>query len=99
MKRALTAPWMRECNTCLDLVDALNQTELDAHMALVRSWEEVRVHLVEEHVALLPEYAESCANCQEWKVMVGAMDSPASEILAREVLLHRAGHLLYDEKV
>lgn len=100
MKRALMTPWMRECSECVLLVEALNETERGLKLLVLRAFEEVRNHLLAEHVDLLPEFADDCANCREWKAMEGALLSAgAAMVVSREALLHRAGHLLYDVEV
>jgi hypothetical protein len=91
---ATRTDWMRECAECTQLLDALDAAD---HPAL-RQWEEVRSHLVEEHLALLPGYDDDCANCQEWKALAGDpgdLKPAIVPVLGREDLLHRAGHLLY----
>lgn len=100
MKKLLTHEWMRKCPTCVERVKALvSALEAFPKMGSLRAFEDVRSHLVEEHLALLPDYADDCPNCQEWKVFAanpGDMPSRVIPVLGREDLLHRAGHLLYN---
>lgn len=102
MKKALIKEWMAACAACVRLVIAVNESE-DSPSSLVRlrAFEEVRTHLVEEHLVMLPGYADDCPNCQEWQATIGTWDDlplAMTPVLGREDLLHRAGHLLYDDK-
>lgn len=55
------------------------------------------MHPVDAHLAVLPGYADGCANCQEWKALAACPEGLALTVvpvLGREDLLHRAGHLI-----
>ncbi|QKZ18844.1 hypothetical protein [Streptomyces chartreusis] len=93
---AADAEWMRECAVCLELVAPLGSAEPGT--GELRQLEEARVHLVDAHLAVLPGYADDCANCGEWKALAAHPDDLALTVipvLGREDLLHRAGHLIY----
>ncbi|MGW6796520.1 hypothetical protein [Streptomyces chartreusis] len=87
--------WMRACAVCRELVVPLESTERGA--GELRQFEQARVHLVDAHLAVLPGYADGCANCQEWKALAAHPEGLALSVvpvLGREDLLHRAGHLI-----
>lgn len=100
VKKAVMTEWMRQCPECVNLVEALNETDLKLTGPILRAWEEVRRHLVAEHLALLPGYFEDCANCQEWAALAAGEGDDrfarVAVVLGQEDLLHRAGHLLYE---
>lgn len=98
MNKALIREWMGDCADCLRLTIALNAAEGGPLLVRLKAFEEVRSHLVDEHPVMLPGYFEDCANCQEWKATQRPEDVSVREmVLGREALLHRAGHLLYDQ--
>lgn len=87
--------WMRECAVRCELAVPLELTERGAGQ--LWQFEQARVHLVDAHLAVLPSYADDCANCQEWKALAAHPEDLAMSVvpvLGREALLHRAAHLI-----
>ena len=91
--------WRQDCPTCVRLAEALDSAGARPAPA---NTEPFRAHLVDEHLAQLPGYADGCTNCGEWRAMQGDPAGSLSSqyggrvvpILGREDLLHRAGHLM-----
>jgi hypothetical protein len=88
--------WMAACPDCLRLLQALREAGYPT--GGLGEFEMVISHLVDAHLADLPDYDETCSNCQEWQMSAGDPTSglPLTAVVAlgREDLKHRAGHLL-----
>lgn len=85
--------WMEGCPVCVTLIARLTRATAARPHAEI---EALRDHLVDAHLAQIPDYVEDCANCQEWRALAASPDGLKPKIvpvLGREDLLHRAGHL------
>ncbi len=51
-------------------------------------------HALAEHPDEIPPYVDGCANCQEWALHDLTGHSVRDQVIAREALAHRAGHVL-----
>lgn len=90
--------WMSECPTCTTLADAVEAAIDVPHAEFIA----LETHLVDDHLARIPDYDEQCANCVEWRMSAG---DPAGSLSAGQPawvlpylgfhdLRHRAGHLV-----
>ena len=90
--------WMESCPQCQELLTQIFQPGLPP----LAEFEQMRAHLVEDHLARVPAFTDDCSNCQEWKALaasdMGGIAAQMVPVLGREELLHRAGHLLYGIK-
>lgn len=100
MNRALIREWMAKCATCTNLITMLNEVvknSLDLHQVLL--FRKTQTHLMETHPTMLPDYADDCMACQEWKAVARGgefeLKDSLTRILGPEDFRHRAGHLLY----
>lgn len=91
--------WMRQCAGCVPIVEMI-EAEARGQAPDLREYHEARMHLAESHRSLLPDYHPECGNCAEWQALFSGPE-PLSEYVEAamqyEALLHRAGHLLYNQ--
>lgn len=95
MKMTLT-DWMRDCSTCVELAGALNAAWGNEDFA-IGELNQMQNHLVSAHPDQIPDYAEGCPNCQEWKHTATHPENTLSSLLPllrHEDRVHRAGHLI-----
>lgn len=88
--------WLAQCATCVRLLADLDQAGADSPADALAQWEAARIHLIEQHPERVTAYDPECPNCLEWQATADDPDPDATmrAILARESLLHRAGHVI-----
>ncbi|GAA2001467.1 hypothetical protein [Catenulispora subtropica] len=70
--------WMADCPGCAALITAVTQaTAARPHGEI----EAVRDHLVDAHLARIPDYVEDCANCQEWRALAASPEGLKPKIV------------------